>query len=264
MTRWILKLCVAVMLLPCVLAYGSEDKPYWEDAMKEVHAKFEGDSGYVAQFGDSITYSMAFWSSLDYRDPSPFMLGDDGFPNSPDGKRWRDVIKGARDKGESNGNYSRWKIDNVLGVIDQVLSNRQPEVAIIMIGSNDMRADEPYRVGLETIVQKCIAVNCVPIISTIPPRRGRDDVVAQINAVIKETAVKYKIPLVDFHAEILKRQPGTAWDGTLISKDGVHPSGGKSDDFSEANLKINGYALRTWVTWLMFRQVYFRILSAGR
>jgi lysophospholipase L1-like esterase len=261
MARWILRLFVVLIVVPSVLASGGEDKPYWEDAMKAVHAKFEGDKGYVAQFGDSITYSMAFWASLDYRDPSSFMVGDDDLPKSPNGKRWRDVIKGARNKGKSNGNYSGWQIGDVLGVIDQVLLKRQPEVAIIMIGSNDMKADLEYRSGLETIIQKCLAVNSVPIISTIPPRRSRKDIVDQINVIIKETAMKYKIPLVDFHAAILKRQPGTDWDGTLISKDGVHPSAGKIDDFSETNLRTSGYALRTWVTWQVFRQVYFRVLS---
>ena len=29
---------------------------------KEIHADFKGQEGYIAQFGDSITYSMAFWS----------------------------------------------------------------------------------------------------------------------------------------------------------------------------------------------------------
>ena len=64
----------------------------------------------------------------------------------------------------------------------------------------------------------------------------------------------------DFHAAILQRRPGNSWDGTLISKDGVHPSGGKSQDYSKENLKACGYALRNWVNFLILREVYFRVL----
>jgi hypothetical protein len=37
------------------LAVASTAEPqYWAEAMKAVHALFKGNSGYVAQFGDSI------------------------------------------------------------------------------------------------------------------------------------------------------------------------------------------------------------------
>jgi hypothetical protein len=55
------------------------------------------------------------------------------------------------------------------------------------------------------------------------------------------------VPLVDYHAEILKRQPGNAWDGTLVSKDGVHPSSGKNEVFDDENLAKCGYALRNFL-----------------
>ena len=61
-----------------------------------------------------------------------------------------------------------------------------------------------------------------------------------------------------------KRQPGDAWDKTLICDDGVHPSGGDGGNFSEENLKVSGYALRTWVNFLAVRELYFRVLSAPK
>ena len=70
-----------------------------------------------------------------------------------------------------------------------------------------------------------------------------------------------KVPLADFHAECIRRRPEGSWDGTLISRDGVHPSGGKSNDYSEANLQNCGYALRNWVNFLVFRQLYFRVFN---
>jgi lysophospholipase L1-like esterase len=213
--------CLAAIVMSCGVASGAEQKPYWFDAMKEVNANFDGNPGYVAQLGDSITYSMAFWVPIGWMEPRAY-LTDDGLPKDPKSGRWRETLKGFRAKGRSNGNYSGWKVGNLLGVLDKVLAQQDPEVAIVMIGTNDMRADETYRKGLETVVEKCLAANCIPILNTIPPKRNREDMVAAINVVIKETAAKYKVPLVDFHAEVVKRRPGKTWDGTLIGKDGVH------------------------------------------
>jgi len=244
-------------------APGGAPVPYWYKPMKEVNAGFEGNPGYVAQFGDSITYSMAFWTSIGWMEPDAFLKGDDGFPKRPK-RRWRDTLKGFRAKGGNHGNYSGWRVGNLLGTVDKVLKREQPEAAIIMIGTNDMNAGPKYRDGLDQVVRKCIAAHCIPILNTIPPRRGRMKTCEEINAVIREVAAKHNVPLVDFYAEVMKRRPGTSWDGTLISKDGVHPSGGDNGNFSEENLKNSGYALRTWVNFLAVREIYFRIMSAPR
>lgn len=251
---------IAVMICGSAAA---KDIPYWYEPMKAVNADFEGNPGYIAQLGDSITYTSAFWEPIGWMEPDAYLKGDDGFPKKPT-RRWRDTLKGFKAKGGDNGNYSGWRVGNVLGVIDKVLARDEPEAAIIMIGTNDMTADDRYREGLEQIVQKCIDAHCIPILNTIPPRRGRVETCEAINAVINEVAQKYKVPLVDFYGEIMKRRPGTSWDGTLISKDGVHPSGTETGNFSEANLRNGGYALRTWSNFLMVREVYFRIMSAPK
>ena len=77
-------------------------------------------------------------------------------------------------------------------------------------------------------------------------------------------AAEKKIPLADFHAECLHLRPRKSWDGTLISKDGVHPSGGKNNVYSEDNLKECGYALRNWVNFLVYRQLYFQVLEINQ
>ncbi len=245
-----------------VVTFGihAASEPDWVQAMKKVHQGFKGDSVYVAQLGDSITFSMAFWSTVGWTYPDRFLTGDDGLPKKPGEKRWRDIIKGTRAKGPKEGNYSGWRVHNLLKVIDEVLEKRKPAIALIMLGTNDMNAGEGYQKGMETIVKKCMAAHCIPVLNTIPPRRGRMKTVEAINKVIKELAKKQKVPLVDYCKEILKRRPGTTWDGTLISKDGVHPTGADNHDFSKENLKKSGYALRTWVNWCMVRQLYFRVL----
>lgn len=234
-------------------------------AMRAVHSGFKGQRGQVAQFGDSITYSMAFWSPLGWDDPQRFLTKDDGLPKAPAKGRWRDAIKGARNKGPKFGNYSGWRVGNLLKTIDTVLARDKPESVIIMIGTNDIsgnRVPANYRAGLEAVIAKCIKEHCVPILNTIPPRRGHDAAVKAVNGIIREVAAEQHVPLADFHAACLRVRPGNSWDGTIISKDGVHPSGGKTNLYSETNLKTSGYALRNWVNFLALRQLHFRVFEA--
>ena len=261
------------LLIVCfaILSFGAsahaEDKAAydWVEPMKKVNEGFKGQKGYVAQIGDSITYTMAFWSHMSWADLSPY-LPEDKLPKKPSGKQWKNVIKGARDKGKNNGNFSGWKVGNLLKVIDKVIAEKKPEVALVMIGTNDVRGNkvpDNYEKGLNTVIQKLIDAHCVPILSTIPPMRGKKEGVDGANAIIKKIAAQHKIPLIDYHKEIVDRA-GDNWDGTLISKDGVHPSGpvkGEGTKFTEENLKKSGYMLRTYLCFAKFREVYFKALG---
>lgn len=263
MKTFALVLVMTLMTQALVMA-ADPAAPEWVGAMKKVHEGFSGTPGFVAQFGDSITYSMAFWKPMTWSDPDA-LLPEDGLPKKPEPKRWRDVIQGAGDdgKGPAAGNYSGWKVGNLLTAVPKVLAERKPEAAIIMIGTNDIsggKVPADYEAGLEKVLKMCIEAKCVPILSTIPPRRGRDEAVAAANQIIRDLAGKHHIPLVDYHAAILAHAPDGNWDGTLISNDGVHPSGGAVGDYSEANLGKCGYALRNWECFRVYRQVWFRVL----
>src|SRR5687768_13642457 len=243
-------------------------EPAWADPMRKVHAAHKGKDCYVAQLGDSITVSMAFWSPLDWHDLDQHLpeKPEDGLPKRPEGKRWRDVIGGIRDKGPEHGSNGGWRTGNVLKVIDKVLADKQPAIAIVMIGTNDISANKVpanYRADLETIIRKCTAAGCVPILNTIPPRKATQKAAEEANEIIRDVAKQANVPLADYYAEILKRRPGTTWDGTLVSPDGVHPSAGKTQIMTEENLKESGYALRTWVNFLAVREVYFRVIASG-
>ena len=45
-------------------ALTAAEKPYWVEPMQTLNAGFNGNPGYVAQFGDSITFSLAFSTAL--------------------------------------------------------------------------------------------------------------------------------------------------------------------------------------------------------
>jgi lysophospholipase L1-like esterase len=233
-------------------------------AMQKLHAGFKGQRGYVAQFGDSITYSLAFWAPIGWDEPQQYIALDDGLPKTPEKVRWRDFVKGTRDKGPDHANYSGWTVGQLPGAVDAALKRDQPEVAIVMIGTNDIaggRVPATYGDNLTQVVQKCLAAHCIPILNTIPPRRDRDDAVGQVNDIIRAVARKHRVPLVDFYAECLRLRPGQSWDGTIIGDDGVHPTGGDSNVYTEDNMRVCGYALRNWVNFLALRQVYFRVLA---
>jgi lysophospholipase L1-like esterase len=72
--------------------------------------------------------------------------------------------------------------------------------------------------------------------------------VKAFNAVLMEIVKEKKIPVIDYYGEVVKRRP-TDWAGTLISDDGVHPTGdhggaSPGSEPTEDNLKNSGYLLR--------------------
>lgn len=243
----IVRTSVAI-LMACVLGLPAADEP-WIAAMKAVHAKGTAQPGSVSQIGDSITYTKAFLAGIAWGEPK--------------GPEWevlkRLTVKDFNErKGADHANFSGWTAADGLARVPAVLAAERPAIAVIMYGTNDLRkqvAPADYERNLEAIVGLCLKAGCIPIVSTIPPQLGQDAAVESFNAVVRKVAAAARIPLVDFHAEILERQPGTAWNGTLLGRDDVHPSGGANFDFSEGNLKTCGYALRNYLTCRALKQV---------
>jgi lysophospholipase L1-like esterase len=239
-----LALCFCLI---CSTLFAADEA--WVAAMKAVHAKGGSQKGSVSQIGDSITYTKAFLAGLAWGELK--------------GAEW-DALKRLNGKhfndrkGAEHANYSGWTAADGLAKVPGVLAAQKPEIAVIMYGTNDTRKNVPpaeYEKNLKAIVEHCLKAGCVPIISTIPPQLTGNEKVEAINAVIKKIAAEQKVPLIDFYAEILKRQPGTAWDGTILGKGDVHPTGGANFDFSEANLKVCGYALRNYLVCKAMKDV---------
>jgi lysophospholipase L1-like esterase len=271
--RWVLSLIIA---LACTAAARGEDEP-WVAPMKQVHAKFTGKAGAFAQFGDSITVTMAYWAPLRYErkgvDPAgqkafdlvnPYMLKD----------CW-DKWKGP-DYGNNGSMTIRWADENV----DRWLKKLNPEVVLIMFGTNDLnqlKIDE-YEQKTRAVVRRCLDNGTVVILSTIPPRSGKLEQCREFAGVVKKIGGDMKTPVVDYFGQCLKRRPED-WDGTmakfkdgdkdvyqvptLISKDGVHPSNPKkfAGDYSEEGLRSNGFALRNYLTLVAYADVIEKVLK---
>ncbi|HZO90919.1 MAG TPA: right-handed parallel beta-helix repeat-containing protein [Chthonomonadaceae bacterium] len=243
--------------------------PSWQESMQKVHARFTGQKGTFAQFGDSITVTQAFWAPLHdtCRNASPQMrtaLRTVQAYLRPE--CWRDW-KGP-DYGSEGGRTTAWAKENVAAWLHKL----NPEVALILFGTNDLPdvSVETYRDTLRSVVQRCLDNGTVVILSTIPPRHGYEQKAQAFAAAARQVAQQMHVPLTDFYAEILQRRPDD-WDGasdkfnryqgydvpTLISRDGVHPSypARYQGDYSEDALRSCGYGLRNYLTLLKYAEV---------
>lgn len=167
----------------------------------------------------------------------------------------------------------RWAHEDV----DDWLERLNPEVALIMFGTNDLNSVgiEEYKSKTRAVVRKCLDNGTVVILSTIPPRHGFEENSAAYARAVRDIAGEMHVPLVDYHAEILKRRPND-WDGamdkfsqyhgydvpTLLARDGVHPSHPKpyQNDYSAEALSRCGYSLRNYLVLMKYAEVIGELL----
>ena len=252
----------------------------WIEPMLRVHARFTGRRGTFAQFGDSITVSMAYWAPLRHRPRGM----------SPEAQRAFELVTGTmlpecwdRWKGPEYGSDGartmRWALANV----DHWLEKLNPEVALIMFGSNDL-GQVPlaeYEASTRAVVRRCLDHGTVVILSTIPPRSGQLERCRAFTESVRRVGRELQVPVVDYFAAVLERRPDD-WDGsqgqfrevqgdeyqvpTLISRDGVHPSNPRmfAGDYSEAGLRSSGYVLRNDLTLRAYAEVIRNVLQPRR
>ncbi len=278
-----MKHCIPlIVFLICIPCLNAADKPAWVDAMKTVNKKFTGEKGTFAHFGDSITITMAFWCTLQGKihKSSPEM--DKALANVKgymQKKCWRDW-KGPQ-YGNNGGKTITWAVKN----IDTWLKEMNPEVALIMFGTNDIRPKkinvEQYKKNYKIVVEKCLANGTIPIIQSIPPFHGREENAKAYSDAQRELAKELNVPFSDYYAESIKRRPDD-WSGkhekfseyhadkklrgqvpTIISVDGVHPAYPKKyrGDFSEEGLKSSGYNLRSYLTLMSYNDVLANVVQ---
>jgi lysophospholipase L1-like esterase len=269
---------IGLVLVTCQVALSAQNQdvktqepktPYWVESMAKVHARFSGEKGTFAHFGDSITVTLAYWTPLLYSRKNASEQMEQAYQLVEGYLKkqcWRDW-KGAK-FGNQGSMTIRWAHEN----IDNWLARLNPEVALIMFGTNDLNSVglEEYKDKMRQVVQKCLDNGTVVILSTIPPRHKFAEKAAEYAAAVRKIAREMKVPLIDFHSEILKRRPED-WDGamdkfaqykgydvtTLLARDGVHPSNPQKyvGDYSEESLKCSGYCLRSYLALMKYAEV---------
>lgn len=261
------KSLLSFLVLASLAAAATAAEDAWVEPMKAVHAKFAGQPGTVAQFGDSITITMAFFTPL-----------QEEMKNVPEDTRealaWvRKYVQGRcwrGWKGPPFGNEGRTTTEWALAGMDGWLKALNPEVALVMWGTNDtyLGPKPPkYTENLRAIVRKCLENGTVPILYTIPPKgdqAGNAEATKHVETFVeaaRQVAREEKIPLADFYREIMTRQPRD-FAKTLLG-DGLHPSYPTpyQRDFSEEGLRQSGYTLRNYLTLRTYHEVYQKVLS---
>jgi hypothetical protein len=154
------------------------------------------------------------------------------------------------------------------------------QFAVLMLGTNDAAAGvstSTFTANLTSIVNVLEGQKFVVILSTLPPSVAYNNTVIAYNTAIQNYAQSHGLPLIDFYAEILARAPGTLWQNTLISSDGIHPSAAgagynsASDPYTpggdpatqttgDACLNV-GYLLRSWLTIQKLEEVEQYVLN---
>src|SRR5437868_2469473 len=136
--RSILRYCAGALLFclfAALSAQAAEESRDWIEPMKKVHARFSGTKGTFAHFGDSITVTMAFWFPLALKttNMNPEMTRALNLVKTyqkPDcWNRWK-----GPDFGNNGSMTIRWARDNV----EKWIKKLNPEVVLVMFGSNDV------------------------------------------------------------------------------------------------------------------------------
>ena len=266
-------------LLATVLLLQAQASDY-ADAMKKVSAKFSGKEGVVLHLGDSITYANPYggWARFGKgktpQEEAACKWMHVGADNDTDG--WF-LARVDRPSNRSETAASGVRSDEYLAggkgglpPLAEIIKKYNPQMAVVMLGTNDVNAGRPpaqCKADMAKIVDLLIANGTIPIVSTIPPVKGKDDAVKACNAALAELGKEKKLPMIEYYAEIVKRRPND-WFGTLISGDGVHPSadqGGTSvgSEPSEDNLKNSGHLLRGVLSVRKIAEVKARVLDGG-
>ncbi len=265
---------------PVTVKLAAPPGDYWVAPMRKVHARFGGKAGTLAQYGDSITVTMAFlapygWSrKIDAKNMTPAATAD-----ARTVETYADLTLWRTWKGGQWGNTGMMRSDWLFRNIDTWQRKMKPEAAVIMFGTNDIGSLWPpeYTENMAASLRRMMADGTVPMLTSIPPahRDGhREYWLAALSI-----AHGLRVPLIDYYAEVLRRRPDD-WDGrlekfkefrrnvyevpTLVSADGTHPSHPKAsrNDFSEKALSVNGFVLRNYMTIRTYAEVIRKVLKA--
>jgi hypothetical protein len=274
-----------------------DGKDGWAAAMW--HAKLNAtgkNTGFITLLGDSITYSSAFgsWARAGSgKTPADVAICNWMHANTGSSQTTNDGWYLARyDVSGRNGSYTaRSGITAAqylagaaspgLPSLDQMYTAgftnpdgkqyRDAQIAVILLGTNDLGGytDVQLAANLGTMVDKLLAAKVIPVLTTIPPRSGQDAKVLTFVNAIRNLAQTRKLPLIDFYQEVMRRRPGTTWQNTLISSDGVHPSGDRagfttgSDPYANSGLALSevGYLLRSWLTVQKIAEVKAKVFD---
>ena len=258
----ILALCAA--FAPLAAGDAGPRKETWDYAptVATIAKKFTGDIGKVVPMGDSITYAnqsskwarhgagktpeeqaLTTWMRAEQNDARNgwWLAAND----QPTNRSWTAA---------SSITSSQYIAGGFRGLpsLAAILSEHKPQIALILLGTNDVKhgvGKDAYLGNMENIYKACMEAGCVPVVTTITPntKANAADIAAYNDGLFK-LADKLKLPFLDLYGEFLRLAPGDAWKTTLISGDGIHLSFDQAQGpATEDNLKKCGYLVKCYM-----------------
>ncbi|KKL79297.1 hypothetical protein LCGC14_2016250 [marine sediment metagenome] len=257
----------------------------WPKAMIPVAKKFTGKAGMVLCIGDSITYanqSTRWASSVSGNSKGGYTESDKAilrFSHAYDGRKetngwWMAAVDrpGGRSETAASGirtdQYIKGGFHN-LPSLAKILKKFNPQVVFILLGTNDAgrRKAPDVLKDMNTIIETILNNGTIPVLQTLPPARSKRkhaDIKAY-NGLYLALAKARKIPVIDLYGEMVSRQPGGKWQGTLVGGDGVHLTHKlSSGPASKENLANCGYLLRCWLSVQKLKQVKAKVIDKAR
>lgn len=255
-----LLLLIALSLKGEEAAFKAAQSDDYVAAMKVVAAKFKGTAGVYIQIGDSITYAnqnTAWARGGQGQTPAVQQFlkwSHRGEKNQNDG--WwlaSDDQPGNRSHTAASGMRANECLAGGKGGLPapaEIIKKYNPQLALYMLGTNDInggRKVAAYIADVEKALDMLMENGTIPILSTLPPIRGKAAQVEEFCKALRELAAKKKVPLLDLNAE-MKARAGEQMEAAYLQGDGVHlsfPSAG--GPATEENLKKSGYLLRCYM-----------------
>ncbi len=150
--------------------------------------------------------------------------------------------------------------------LSEIIKKYNPQMALYMLGTNDInggRTVAAYIADVEKALDMLMDNGTIPILSTLPPIRGKTAQVDEFCKALRELAAKKKIPLLDLNAE-MKARAGEQMESAYLGGDGVHLSfpnaGGPASD---ENLKHSGYLLRCYMAVYKGMEVKAKVIDSA-
>lgn len=123
----------------------------------------------------------------------------------------------------------------------------RPSVAFIRLGTNDV-GSEGFRENMRQVIQYCLDHGVIPLIGT-KADRYRDEY-NQVNAILRELAAEYHVPLWDFdRASQILPDHGMTDDGTHLTTFFTH-------DYRASYALWTGYGLHNILAMMTLDQVW--------
>ena len=245
---------------------------YWVEAMKQVHKKFKGKPGTLAQYGDSITITGAFLAQYGYdKKIEPKNCPPEVLAECKVVEKYADL--GLWQKWKGRGNTGMMASDWMRRSVVSWQKDMDPEAAVIQFGTNDGFTAPEFAENTAYSMRRIMDTGAVPMLTVPPPKSGQNKEPYRLECISMARALK--IPLIDYQGEVLRRRPDD-WDGSLpqfkefkayqcptLMYD-AHPSNPSQwvNDWSEEGLNKNGYTLRNYMTIRMYYQVISKVFLA--